>query len=221
VVKTAKDIFEPKSVQVIRVLLTRPNLRWRIATLAKEAGVSLGWTHAVVTTLQEQDYVARDETYHVKVVDPLRLLRRWAAYHSFLTENKFETFHTFQQEMDKFLNQLKKVEGPYALTGLAGAWLVAPYVRPVSVDIYVASRKDTNDIVRTLELRPVERGGDVRLVSPSDSGVFYAAHSIDGIRVVSNTQLYVDLVNYPARGEEASSKILSSIEKEWSKALST
>jgi hypothetical protein len=220
VAKRTKDIFEPKSAQVIRVLLTRPNLRWRIATLAEEAGVSLGWTHAVVSTLQEQNYVARDETYHVKVVDPLRLLKRWAAYHSFLTENKFETFHTFQREMDNFLNQLKKVEGSYALTGLAGAWLVAPYVRPVSADIYIASRKETGKIVKTLELRPVERGGDVRLVSPNDSGVFYAVRSIDGIQVVSNTQLYVDLVNYPARGEEASSKILSSIEEEWSKTLS-
>lgn len=217
--KRTKDIFEPKSSRVIRVLLVRPNQRWRIATLAKEAGVSLGWTHAVVSTLQEQNYVTRDETYHVKVADPARLLRRWGAYHSFLTENKFETFHTFEQQIDRFLNQFKKVEGSYALTGLAGAWLVAPYVRPVSIDIYIATRKETSNIVKTLELRPVERGGEVRLVSPNDNGVFYAARSIDRIKVVSNTQLYIDLVNYPARGEEASNKIFSLMNEEWREGM--
>jgi len=130
-----------------------------------------------------------------------------------------ETFHTFERQLELFLNQLEKLEASYALTGLSGAWLVAPYVRPVSVDVYIADRTETGKILRTLELRPVEKGGDVRLVLPYDKGVFYGARSIDGIRVVSNTQLYVDLVNYPARGEEASTQILRLIEEEWSKVL--
>jgi len=219
VAKRAKDIFEPKATRVIRVLLTNPREHWRIAALAKEAMVSLGWTHAVVATLQEQNYVARDENYHVKVVDPIRLVKRWAAVHSFLTESRIETFHTFERQLEPFLNQLKKLEASYALTGLSGAWLVAPYVRPVSVDVYIPDRTETGKIMRTLELRPVERGGDVRLVLPYDKGVFYGARSIDSVKVVSNTQLYVDLVNYPARGEEASTQILRLIEEEWSRVL--
>lgn len=216
--KRVKDIFERKSTRVIRVLLSNPRNRWRIATLAKEAEVSLGWAHAVVATLQDQNYVARDENYRVNVVDPIRLLKRWAAFYSFITENRFETFHTFEQELEQFLKGLKKVKPSYALTGLSAAWLVAPYVRPVSVDVYVADRTTTSEFVRTLELRPVERGGDIRLVQPYDSGVFYGVRSIEGINVVSNIQLYVDLVNYPA-GEEASSQVFRLIEEEWSKAL--
>jgi hypothetical protein len=217
--KRTKDIFEPKSTRVIRVLLSNPRKRWRIATLAKEAQVSLGWAHAVVATLQDQKYVTRDENYRVIVVDAIRLLKRWAAFYSFTTENRFETFHTFEQKLDRFLRGLKKVKASYALTGLSGAWLVAPYVRPVSADIYVADTSTTSEFVKTLDLRPVERGGDIRLVLPYDSGVFYGARSIDRVRVVSNIQLYVDLVNYPARGEEASSQIFRLIEEEWSKAL--
>ena len=217
--KRTKDIFGPKSTRVIRVLISNPRNRWRIATLAKEAKVSLGWAHAVVATLQDQNYVARDENYRVNVVDPIRLLKRWAAFYSFITQNRFETFHTFEQELEQLLKRLKKVKTSYALTGLSGAWLVAPYVRPVSVDVYVADRSATSEFVRALELRPVERGGDIRLVLPYDDGVFYGARSIDDIKVVSNIQLYVDLVNYPARGEEASSQIFRLIEEEWSKAL--
>jgi len=35
---------------------------------------------------------------------------------------------------------------------------------------------------------------------------------IDGLNVVSNVQLYVDLMNYPARGEEAAERIMSLLE---------
>ncbi len=204
---------------MVRVLLTNPSRRWRIAALAKEAEISLGWSHAVVSTLQEQNYIVRDEHYYVKVADPIRLLKRWAASYSFLSQSKFEGFHTFEQQLEPFLNQLKKVKASYALTGLSGAWLVAPYVRPVSVDVYVGDTTKTNEFVRTLKLRPIERGGDVRLVFPYDRGVFYGARNIDRLRVVSDIQLYVDLVNYPTRGEEASTQILDSIQEKWGEAL--
>jgi hypothetical protein len=70
-----------------------------------------------------------------------------------------------------------------------------------------------------MELRPVEKGGNVRLVLPKDSGVFYGAKVFDSVKIVSNVQLYVDLVNYPARGEEASVELLRLIQEDWSKAL--
>jgi len=204
---------------VIRVLLTHLGNRWRILTLAKEAGVSLGWTHYVIATLQAQGYVVRDESYRIRVVDPARLLRRWAAAHDFLTANKFDEFQTFEQDLDRLLSQIQSLTVSYALTGLAGAWLVAPYVRPVTLDMYVLDKEQTREIARVMELRPVEKGGNVRLVSPYDAGVFYGLRAVDGAKVVSNVQLYVDLVNYPARGEEASTALLRLIEDEWSKVL--
>jgi len=173
----------------------------------------------VTATLQAQGYVVRDESYRVSVVDPARLLRRWAAAHDFSTANKFDEFQTFEQDLDRLLSRIKSLTVSYALTGLAGAWLVAPYVRPVTLDIYVLDKEQTSEIARAVELRPVEKGGNVRLVSPYDSGVFYGLRAVDGVNVVSNVQLYVDLVNYPARGEEASIALLRLIEDEWSKAL--
>lgn len=217
--KRVKDIFQPMSTRVIRVLLTRPRDRWRVLTLAKEAQVSLGWTHAVVTTLQEQRYVVRDENYRVKTVDPTRLLKRWAAFHDFLSQNEYKTFQMFEQNLDNVLNKLRSVSAPYALTGLVAAWLVAPSVRPVTFDIYVQSWPEAGKITKAMELRPVEKGGNVRLVLPKDSGVFYGAKVFDSVKIVSNVQLYVDLVNYPARGEEASVELLRLIQEDWSKAL--
>lgn len=217
--KRAKDIFLPKSSRIIRVLLTHPRMRWRISALSKEANVSLGWTHAVITTLQAQRYIVRDENYRVNLVDPARLLRRWGATHDFMTENTFEEYQTFERDLDALLKLAKGLDVPYALTGLSGAWLVAPHVRPVTLDIYVLNKERVKEVARVLDIRLVEKGGNVRLVLPYDTGVFYGLRLVDGINVVSDVQLYVDLVNYPARGEEASTALLRLIQEEWSKAL--
>jgi len=53
------------------------------------------------------------------------------------------------------------------------------------------------------------------MILPCDEGVFYGVSQVAGVNVVSKVQLYVDLLNYPARGEEAAERILSALEKEW------
>jgi hypothetical protein len=48
-----------------------------------------------------------------------------------------------------------------------------------------------------------------------DDGVFYGVSQVGGVNVVSKVQLYIDLFNYPARGEEAAEIVLKTLEKEW------
>jgi hypothetical protein len=55
----------------------------------------------------------------------------------------------------------------------------------------------------------------VKFVVPYDEGVFYGMREVRGVKTVSNVQLYVDLFNFPARGEEAASQILEVMLKEW------
>lgn len=107
----------------------------------------------------------------------------------------------------------------YAFTVLTGAHLVAPYVRPTNIHFYIEDGGDVEHYVSELDLRPVEQGGNVSMVIPYDEGVFYSIRDIDGLNVVSNVQLYVDLMNYPARGEEAAERIRSLLEKEWESTL--
>jgi len=51
--------------------------------------------------------------------------------------------------------------------------------------------------------------------SARDAGVFYGVNEVGGVKVVSTVQLYVDLFNHPARGEEASEMVLKALEKQW------
>jgi hypothetical protein len=194
---------------------------WTIRDIATEASTSVGYTHAVVATLTNMGYVIRNEKNKLVLSNPATLLRRWAAFHQYDQINSFMEYYTFEQQVDAFLDELRgrlKNE-EYALTSLAGAWIVSPHVRPIDVHFYVENQEKGKEISQLLGIKPTVGVGNVRMVIPYDKGVYYGLRMIRGIKVVSNVQLYVDLANYPARGEDAAQQLYDVIEKEWSKVL--
>jgi hypothetical protein len=96
----------------------------------------------------------------------------------------------------------------YAFTLHSGASLIAPFVRFTDVHFYYQGDACTEwsecveVLIQGLDLRPVESGGSVHILKPYDEGVFYNLQRPTGMPVVCNTQLYLDLINYPARGRE-------------------
>ena len=92
-----------------------------------------------------------------------------------------------------------------ALTLHAGAALVAPFVRYTDVHAYIGV--DADPLVKALDLRPVETGGSIHLLTPKDEGVFYGLQTVDRVPVVCNPQLYLDLLQYPARGKEQAEEL--------------
>lgn len=215
------NIFEPKASRIVRCLLVSVSKKWTIREIAEAAETSVGYTHAVLATLIKMGYVTRNERYKLVLLNPATLLRRWAAFHQYDRNNQFLEYYTFDQEIDAFLTTFEeKLENEkYALTSLTGAWLVSPYVRPVNVHFYIENRKKEKNLSQLLNIKPTEGVGNVRMVIPYDKGVFYGSRLIQGIKVVSNVQLFVDLFNYPTRGEEAAQHLYNILEKEWSKLL--
>ena len=214
--RKVRNIFSKKASRVIRVLLVNGDKKWTIEELSAESKVSLGYTHAVISTLLEQDHVHRDNSYRIIISNPGTLIKRWASFNQYTSMNTFLRYHTFEGNIDKFLRKYGEEDKKrYAFTVLAGAHLAAPYVRPTNIHFYIKDRGDSNYFVTKLDLRPVETGGNVSMVLPYDEGVFYETQEIDGLNVVSNVQLYVDLLNFPARGEEAAERVISILEKEW------
>lgn len=212
--RKAENIFSRKASRVVRVLLISPKKGWTIKKLSKEAEVSLGFTHAVIMSLIDQGHVYRDDSYRLKVSDPVKLIQRWAAYHNYTTMNKFLRYHTFEKNIEKFLSKMKLAsDKKYALTVLAGAHIIVPYVRPTTVHFYIKQKEKAKNWVNFLDLRPVESGGNVSIVLPYDEGVFYGVSKFNGVNVVSKVQLYIDLFNYPARGEEAAEVVLKALKK--------
>jgi len=226
--RLVRNIFEPKATRVLRAILVNPRRGWTIRGLAEEVGVSPGYAHAVVSTLIDLGYVARTEHYKVRTVNPTVLLKRWAAYHQYDRMNSFLEYYTFEREVYRFIQQLSNVSGSdYALTALAGASLIAPHVRPVDVHIYIKRKDEATMLAETLNLQPIPKGGNVKLVVPYDEGVFYGQQTanvrisgqVGRVSVVSDVQLFIDLYNYPARGLEAAEHLYEGIVEKWGKAM--
>lgn len=213
-------MFAGLASNVVRVLLVGYPAEWALRNLAKEAVVSLGWASKVSNALiRERLATRKSRKAGLRIMAPADLLRRWANYHNFIANTRFREYYTQVDDISKFLDSFKNKKGPdYALTCLAGALKVAPYVRPTNVHIYVRSEEDAKKWASLLGLTPIEENGNVKFAIAEDSGVFYGSREVDGIRVVSGAQLYADLLNYPARGEEAAQAVLKAIEKEWKEA---
>ena len=211
------NLFSGRAEDVIRVLLANYPKEWDLRSLAKEVGGSPSWTSEIVNSLITERLVLRpSRRARVRLASPFDLLRRWANARNFTARTKFIEFYSSEDDVARFLDGFKAGKQPeYALTALAGALKVAPHVRPTNVHAYVGSEEDAKKWAVLLKLMPIEENGNVKFAIAGDKGVFYGAREVDGVRVVSDVQLYVDLLNYPARGEEAAQAVLKVIEKKW------
>ena len=211
------NLYSRKAIDINRVLLVRYPESMSLRKLAKEAHVSLGQAFKVSKALINEHILIREsDNYKLKLMDPYILLKRWATVNNFLANNKFIEYYTDESDISSFIAKFKGIrDTEYAFTGLAGALLVAPFVRPTNVHVYVKTKEDADKIAKYLHLLPVEESGNVKFSIPQSEGVFYGTRDVEGVNVVSDIQLYVDLLNYPARGEDAATEIYKAIDKNW------
>ena len=213
----ARNVFGGKASNIVRVVLVECPKTASLRTIAKKAGVALGWASKISKELIAERYAIRDsKRSELKLMNPLALLKRWASFNNFTANTKFLEYYSSEEDILKFISSFKGKRGPeYAFTVLAGALLVAPFVRPSNIHVYVKSEEDARKWAKLLGLSPVEENGNVKFAIPGNAGVFYGATQVNGVNVVSDVQLYVDLLNYPARGEDAAGVIYKKIEKRW------
>ncbi|HET8577827.1 MAG TPA: type IV toxin-antitoxin system AbiEi family antitoxin [Methylomirabilota bacterium] len=203
-----KSLFAPRATRVVRVLLVDPQHVWRLEELAKAAEVSLGHAHNVVKRLEELSWIERGEHQRIHLARPGDLLDGWVESYSHRL-NTAEAYFSPERVTRKLVGDVARAahaEGRrYAFTLHAGAALVAPNVRFPAIHCYVEGSPEP--IARSLGLRPGEGEGNVHLLTPYDSGVFYAPISKGGLPVVCLPQLYADLYHYERRGREQASHL--------------
>jgi len=201
-----KSLFTRKSSRAIRVLLTEPKRLWFVQDLAKEADLSLGQTSNIKRLLINEDLL-REEGKSFRLVDPQRLLDAWTRNYSF-KDNESVDFYAIEgtQIERKLASFCKETSIDYGLALFSGANLVAPFVRYSRSFIYVEDK--IPDVARQVGLKEVSSGPNVTLLKPYDKGVFYGVREVNGLSIVSDVQLYLDLKNYRGRGEEAAQYIL-------------
>lgn len=202
-----RSLFTPKAVRVFRVLLEDPKKKWRVSELAKEAGVSLGQVFNVKKMLLDQELVVMDDD-GIMLKDPELLLGKWAV--AYVSRKNWSEYFTLKSpaELEAELAKLCEEKNiPYSIMGFSAASRYAPMVRSNRAMAYVSADPDV--IARDLGLKAVTSGANVVLAFPSDEKtVYYASQDIDGMKIVSPLQAYLDLVGFRGRGDEAAQMIL-------------
>ncbi|MHB8396302.1 MAG: type IV toxin-antitoxin system AbiEi family antitoxin [Thermoplasmataceae archaeon] len=209
-----RGIFATKSTRIVRAILKDPKAKWKITELANICGMSPAGVYFVVNQLEDMNYITRERDKSIKVEDSRRLLKDWASNWT-VEKSKSLSFFSFAKSPEEIISKIseagKELNLKYALTGLAGASMVSPFVRYNDVWVYLSGDKDI--FVKKLDLRPAMSGANIRILDPYDDGVFMDFREIMGVNVVSNIQLYVDLFTYPARGREQAERLYEKVIK--------
>ncbi len=202
-VRKQVSMFSTKSAWVIRNMLSSPEKGWTTKELAEASKVSLAQVFKVTEALEGEDYMTKARG-DLRLIDAPALLDAWASAYRYDAGGVTGYYSSFKEREEVFdrLRQCPKCD--YALTLGAAASLVAPAVR--STDVYVYS-KGIDALKDALQLVPVEFGGNIYVIGPRDEAVLRGTRTIEGLKVVSDLQLYLDLYNYPQRGREQAEEV--------------
>lgn len=192
------------------------NYRDKVFTLrdfSQLSGLSLGFISQFSNLLKNAGYLAQGR--QMKLQRPGALL-------DVLRDIYFFEKHDFRPYYadSKAEETIKKIRGlgrnrNYALTRMAGASKIAPFVRFELVDFYVPSIEEISFWKQKLKLVDVELSGNVNLIIPNDKRILTDLQHIGGIKIVNNIQLYLDLYKYPARGREQAEFLREQKIKTW------
>lgn len=202
--KRLKSLFSLKSSRVIRRLLHEPSYPWKVQKLAEASMVSPATVSLVKDKLLGEEYAARHGEAFI-ISKPEKLLLDWARHYDSHQHKQIECYG--QGELDelesRFVEHCRRHSIAYAFTMFSGARRVAQFTRGVQrAYAYVDSPHDLLHLAAALKLKPVDSGGNFRLITPDDDDLLYGKQVVAGDYVVSDIQLYLDLAGHLGRGEE-------------------
>jgi len=201
-----RSLFSPKTSRVLMAFFLNPSKRWQVGELSRAAGVSLGLASKAKQALLAQEWVEEDGRRLI-LRKPFELLKEWSRSYSF-KKNRILSFYSGLSETaleTAVKTECGKRACRYGLALFTGAARVAPYVAFPKFFAYIDG--DIAEVAEALELKKVESGANVTLLEPYDDGVFLGLRQIGGASVVSDIQLYLDLMSYGTRGEDAAQAV--------------
>jgi len=214
-----RTIFYSKSSRALRVLLYNPKKEWFVKYLAKEANISIGQTSLIKKKLLENELIEElqaDEKVKFRLLNPEKLLNEWAKNYDYKNNDinnyySLEDTKTIEKKISDYCSSKKII---YAFTLTSGASMITPFLRYNRVFFYYSG--NIEQISKELGFKEVVTGPNISILKPYDEGIYYGLQKINGAKIVSDIQLYLDLITYKERGEEAAKFLLEQrIRKQW------
>ncbi len=203
------NLFAPKSSRVARWLIMHPDQSITQRELARTVDMGEGFISRIISRLEQEGYVIRENGSAIRSKNPSLLLDAWQERYQFSKHMVHQGYISARSgdALLKFLhNEFASWKVEYAATGLAAAWMFTKFVAFRTVTVYVP-HEPTDELLQGLAYSDDPRGANTWLVVPNDKGVFHGAGEKEGIRCVHPVQAYLDLKDQPERAMEAAERL--------------
>lgn len=180
-----------------------------VRTLAETSSTPLGTVSRVISFLEEEALLTRDQKKAITAVDWSALISRWARDYS-VTQSNVVRSYLEPRGLAALGSKMAKL-GRYAITGsLAGSGIAPARLAMLYVD-------DVERAAEVLELVPTEAGANVWLIEPYDTVVFERTQSLPfaptpdkfTVTAAAPSQVVADLMTSPGRGPQEAEALLA------------
>ena len=190
----------------MRVFLSHRKQDWTQADLETHTGISRALVSLTLTDLIEREVVEQTRA-HTRKIEALyrvkdfgRLLEAWSAADNWRKRTSIQQYSALTGNLVGLAETARDALGEENVffTQWFAAHLRHPYTTPPLVSAYL-KRKPPVEITWA---RPVNNGGNLWLITPKDEGVFQETQAVNGFKLVSDIQIYLDLLHVSQRGPE-------------------
>jgi hypothetical protein len=203
------NALAPKGSRVARWLLMHPERAFLQREISKGAGVDEGLTSRVVRWLEVRELVVRDARGAWRAKDPAALLDAWHEAYDFNRHRIVRGIlgaRSSDEVMQNLAKALDRRRVGYAMTGLAGAWLLTQHAMFRTVTVLLREEAQPS-LLGDLGVIDEPRGANVWLVTPNDDAVFMGSRLEHGLSCAHPLQVYLDLKVHPERAAEAAAEV--------------
>jgi DNA-binding transcriptional regulator YhcF (GntR family) len=205
-----RGVFSDKASIILREAFKDVKKEWGVRELARSIGLDAGYISRVLKELENRNYISRkNRKFRINNAD--NILKDWAYEYDYRKNEEYKYYY-LSKSPGEIIERIKRSSIPekikYAFGFHSGANLISPYAVYNEVHIYIEDKKSIKWFENNLALREVVEGANVSLLLPfNQNSVFYGMRKVEGLNVVSDIQLYLDLYKYPIRGIEQAEHI--------------
>ena len=201
-------VFSAKTSRIVRALLFHREREWTQEELTTRTKVSRGLVSRTLKALVEEGQVeritssAKATSTRYRVAEFDSLLDAWKSEDDWSARTIVQQYSLLTNDAGEIAATVRNAIGETkaVFTQWFAAHLRHPYTTPPIISAYVAEGRSLPELKF---VRPVQTGGNLWLITPEDEGVFIETQECDGFRLVSDVQIYLDLVQMGQRGPDA------------------
>ena len=200
--KPQLDLFSGKSSRLARTLLSFPGRKWKQHDLVEFTNCSAGLISRLIREYTAFGWV-EGSWGDWTLTQSDALLDAWAAGDDWKKRGTLRQYSALERDPDQLAKRfLEFSHNRIAFTQWFAATQRHPYTELPVVSAYCHEFPDKN-VINVLGLREVPNGGRLWLIVPRDEGIFQATQIRNGFPLVSDVQIYLDLLQVGLRGPDA------------------